>query len=457
MVKIIVGNIHSVLQTKHVELKKVLRKKYAYKIPGYQYTKQYRRGWNGEKEFFSEAGRFLTGMLYSILSDLDYAGIEYTVEDSRPSVELEDYRVSSIDLRPYQEALVEEALFEKRCIIKSPTGSGKTVILAALLKALEGKQGVIFFTRKQLVHQTHKFLKKHGIDVGVAFGDGVDIKPITLCTVQSIDKILDSHLDTAEFIIFDEVHEFAKGKVNSKVIKAFTNAHVRIGMTATVPKDPISKLTLIGGLGKVLEGNDAEELVKEGFLTEPIINIVDLPDDTEEEDSKSTYFEVYDKYIVNNDNRNKYIADLTKKISKANETSKTLIIVKNLSHAEALHKLIPGSLKLEGKDSLEDRDAGIKEFTSTGSQVIIGTTIFQTGVDIPEISHLINARGLKSEIATLQAMGRALRIHESKKLVYIYDFYDKAPYLNTHARARIRSYKSLKFRIITDNEKHQGY
>ena len=32
---------------------------------------------------------------------------------------------------------------------------------------------------------------------------------------------------------------------------------------------------------------------------------------------------------------------------------------------------------------------------------------------------------MKSEIATLQALGRALRRHDSKEVVYIYDFMDK--------------------------------
>ena len=60
----------------------------------------------------------------------------------------------------------------------------------------------------------------------------------------------------------------------------------------------------------------------------------------------------------------------------------------------------------------------------------------QTGVNIEEITHLINARGLKSEVATIQALGRALRKHESKDQVYVYDFMDNAKYLRAHSKAR---------------------
>ena len=48
---------------------------------------------------------------------------------------------------------------------------------------------------------------------------------------------------------------------------------------------------------------------------------------------------------------------------------------------------------------------------------------------------------MKSEIATLQALGRALRRHDSKECVYIYDFLDQEKYLKDHSRARKRHYE----------------
>ena len=48
---------------------------------------------------------------------------------------------------------------------------------------------------------------------------------------------------------------------------------------------------------------------------------------------------------------------------------------------------------------------------------------------------------MKSEIATIQALGRALRRHDSKEKVYIYDFLDKEKYLKEHSQARKKHYK----------------
>ena len=451
MLKIIVKNNQSFLKTENKKLLTTLKKKYSAKVPGYNYSTAYKkRGWNGEKYFFSDkTGKFGTGLLSHILEDLTYLGIEYKIEDLRESTHSEDISLPGVTLSDYQASAVKKALKAKGCIIKAPTGAGKTLILGGILKALEDKRGLVFFTKKQLLKQTYDELRGWGIDVGLAFGDGVILKPITLCTVQSIDKVIDTHLESSEFIIFDEVHEFAKGKVATKVIKSFPNAAYRIGMTATVPRDPMSRLNLISGLGSVIEEVEAKELIDEGFLTEPLIQIIPIKDTGTVEDTELSYREIYEKFVTENDTRNDMIVELAKKIQQ--KPSRTLIIVKDLKHAEILHSNIPNSFKLEGKDDLGIRKKTIDAFKDDKISVLIGTTIMQTGIDIPEITHLINARGLKSEIATLQALGRALRIHKSKNRVFIYDFFDRAPYLEKHAKERIKSYKSLGLEI--KNEK----
>ena len=169
--------------------------------------------------------------------------------------------------------------------------------------------------------------------------------------------------------------------------------------------------------------------------------MLDLPDQGSADDIGVLYRDLYEKYITDNELRNSMISTLTKTIIE--KPSKVLILVKDLKHAKTLQESIPNSYKLEGMGSLLTREKTIEAFKEREAAVIIGTTIFQTGIDIPEITHLINARGLKSEIATLQAMGRALRIHDTKKEVFIYDFLDKVLYLGAHAKKRIKSYEKL--------------
>tara|TARA_R110000851_G_scaffold301668_1_gene458326 strand:+ start:1832 stop:3172 length:1341 start_codon:yes stop_codon:yes gene_type:complete len=442
--KILVKNVNSLLKTENQQLLSVLRKKYSAKIPGARYSRAYKKGWDGSKYYITEKGVFGTGLLPFILKDLKLAEIEYEIQDEREAV-LDSYNIEipKIKYRDYQKSLIELALKKRMALIQAPTGAGKTIILAGILKALEGKTGLIFFTQKTLLLQTYDYLKSLGFDVGVAFGDGVELKPITLCTVQSIHKVVDTHLKQSEFIIFDEVHEFSKGKLTTKVVKSFPNAIYRFGMSATMPKDRMAKLNLVAYLGDIISEVDVEQLVEEGFLTPPVVTFLDMPKYNDHSLLDAGYSDIYDSHIVNNDFRN----NLIKKTCDAIDKGRILILVKNLKHLEILKSMIPGAQTLEGKDDVTTRKRAIKQFKADKRSVLIGTKILQTGIDIPEITHLVNARGLKSEIATLQALGRALRIHESKQKVYIYDFNDQVPYLKEHATARKRAYKSLKVEV----------
>jgi len=450
MIKIYISNKDAVMETDDDKLLKALSKKYRARMPGYEYAQAYKQHrWDGYKYFFNEeTGKFGAGLSKYITDDLDYLGLTYTVEDSRFTASSRPFSPPGVTLRAYQTALIDKVLERRGSIVQAPTGSGKTLVLAGILNSLSDMRGLIFFTKKQLLYQTYEYLTSLGFDVGRVCGDGTDIKPITLCTIQSVSKIIDSHVQTAEFIIFDEVHEFSMGKLTTAALKSFPFAEYRIGMTATVPKDKYKKLNLVSNLGPVLDDVSTEELMALGFLTPPTINLIKIENKLTLADMELTYPETYDKFIVFNDKRNRTVLKIIEKIQAENASSKTLILVKDLKHVKILKELYPLALTIEGADIITDRQAQIDKFVSQTHGVIIGTVVMQTGIDIPEITHYINARGLKSEIATIQAMGRSLRVHHTKTDVYIYDFLDEGPYIGQHAKKRAIMYKSHGFTVL---------
>ena len=151
--------------------------------------------------------------------------------------------------------------------------------MGGLVKALEGKKMVILFNAKQLLTQTYDFLTKAcGFDnIGLCYGEGFVSGDVMLCTVQSIERILDTHLTEAEVLMVDECHEFANGKTTLTAIRSFPNAVYRFGFTATPPSDKIPRYNLEGALGSVLEAVATADLVDEGKLTKPIIQLIDRP------------------------------------------------------------------------------------------------------------------------------------------------------------------------------------
>jgi superfamily II DNA or RNA helicase len=450
--KIKVNNLFSEIKTDNYELLLQLMDLYSIFSPGYEYTFAFKdHKWDGKKKFINKKGHIRTGLLDRLLTDLEAIGCtpEIIQEESKKS--LLDSTLKDLTYFPFQERLIEKALSKKRCVVESPTGSGKTLIMAGICQALRDKQITILFNSKQILKQTYDFFKKYTDfeEPGICFGEGfVDGNPM-LSTVQSIKNILDPYVGDSEALLIDEAHEFCKGKVTLPAMESFPKADYRYGFTATPPTDMFSLFNLEGALGPVIKDLNASELVNKGLLAEPLIQIIDVKHEelfTSVVDSCMTYKEVYKTYIVENEHRNNIIRDLVKVINDRSKPSKVLIIVKDLDHADILEKKIRDIglevYKLVGENTIVERYEVIDKFTnSKNCSILIGTKIFQTGVNIESISHFINARSLKSEQATIQALGRALRKHKSKAKVYIYDFYDHVHYLNDHSDQRISHYK----------------
>ena len=447
--KILINNLHSRIVTDNADLLEALYKLYSEKSPGYQYSAAYkRRQWDGKVHFISKNGSFRTGLLKKVLKDLEKIKCtpELEYNEEVPSIDPKNWDLKGFTYYDYQKDLIERGLEEKRGVIKSPTGSGKTLIMAGLVKALAGRKMVLLFNAKQLLTQTFDFLTKIcKIDnVGLCFGEGYIYGDIMLCTVQSIEKILDTHLEDTEILMVDECHEFANGKTTLAALRAFPKAHYRLGFTATPPSDTIPRLNLEGSLGPVWASVSTSGLVDDGKLSKPIIQLINRASTASGLDEDLSYLDVYESYIVNNESRNNIIKEIVHEIRRTTKRSRILILTKSLEHGRTLENLLSdGEVQfLQGSNSLGERYKSISDFRRCkGSSTLIGTKILQTGINIEEITHFINARGMKSEIATLQALGRALRRHKSKDKVFIYDFLDKEKYLRDHSNARKRHYE----------------
>jgi superfamily II DNA or RNA helicase len=446
-VKIRVGIIDSLIETDNPNIIKVLSDKWAFHVNGYQYTPTYKRGhWDGKKRFVSAAGKFKTGMLANILRDLNQVGCtpEVIREHGEGPKLIFKRNIKEFKLHDYQQEAIGKALVAERAIIKSPTGSGKTLIMAATLTAFPKAKITILFDERSILTQTYEYLtRKCGFkDVGINLGGDFKDGRIMLSTVQSIDKILDSHLNQSEVLMVDEVHKFCRGEMTVAAIQSFPNARYRFGFTATMPDDRIGELTLVGAFGDVIETKSTQELIAEDKLAKPIIQMLEYEDEISEQDLDSDYATIYEKFIITSEKRNGIIFSLTAKIAEANPEAKVCILVKNLEHLQTLRNAIPNSFTLEGINTIHERKQAIKNFLECDSAAfLIGTKVLQTGINIEEITHLVNARGLKDKIPTLQGLGRGMRKSVGKTSVMVYDFFDHIPYLREHSKARIRHYE----------------
>jgi len=458
--KIVMGNLTSTLVTDNPKIITALKDKYAFSVPGHEYSQAYKkRRWDGKKRYFAANGKFRTGLLSRIVKDLEKIGVEDIEWENKP--ELEEFflpEVGNFEYREYQEKAIYQCLERRRAIVDSPTGSGKTLIMAGCLAALQwgdNPKAVVLFREKGILNQTYEFFKKCGIkNLGYNSGEGYLPGQVMLSTVQSIEKIIDTHLQEAEILMVDEAHQFCKGETTIAAVESFPNASYRLAFTATPPregaKDINARMVLEGAFGPVYTTRTAEDLIKDGALAKPIIQVVDnTPVSLEDaiEDDLS-YLDTYDQYVVNCDVRNDKIKDIVSKVYQSNPQAKILILVKNLQHIENLQSRISNCYTIEGKNDIDSRYDIINKFVKDDkAATIIGTNVMQTGISIDEITHMINARGLSGEVPTLQGLGRGIRKADGKDKMYFYDFYDRIPYLENHSKQRIHHYKRLKFEV----------
>jgi superfamily II DNA or RNA helicase len=439
-----VGRLKSKIISDNPQLLNVLYDIYSIKIKGAEHSMMYKRKlWDGKKKFMTRQGEFRTGLLSIVLEDLKkidcYPDIKYTYKDSEAPVRSP---IPDITYYPFQETLIDIALNNKRCILESATGSGKTIITAGIVESLKGKKIVILFPKKHLVNQTYDFLVNvcKMDNIGINHGEAFIYGDVMLSTVQSIEKIIDSHLESTEVLIIDEVHEFSSGKTRVAVIESFPNAEYRIGLTATVPDDKEKQYNILGALGPVYKVATTSELIEGGILTKPLIQIIPIQYNNYGDFDRKPYLQVYKEFIVENTFRNNIIKDIVD-VAYKKENNRVVIIVNSVEHGRLLEKLIHASKYISGEDSLPDRYKAISDLRKGKYQCLIGTVILQTGVSIDEITHFINARGLESKIASLQALGRSLRLNEGKDKAYVYDFADSIPCLHKHYKKRLRHYK----------------
>lgn len=160
-------------------------------------------------------------------------------------------------LWPHQQRAIDDtlqavAVGDRRVLLTSPTGGGKTRIMCELIERWTdaGLKTVLYTNRKLLVEQLSADLGAHGIGHGVRASGHEDERefPVQVSSIQTeharVHKKQTWHLHGADRVIVDEAH-IQKGDVAKKILDAhYTDGAAIVGFTAT-PLD-------LGGLYQTL-------------------------------------------------------------------------------------------------------------------------------------------------------------------------------------------------------------
>ena len=432
-----------------------------------------RREWDGKSHLAKQRGKcitFPTGLFSKIRDILKEQNINSTIIDERNSVVLSNsYTLNDkYKLRDYQEFSVNKSCECQRGIIQVGTGGGKNIISVGIMSKTGLIPTIFYVLSKDLLLQAKEEfedkIRKNGqkINIGMVGAGECDIQDITVMTIQTAvrafgkrfvasddDEYEDDKTDiaikkqeicdfvrSAKLVFVDECHH-APSDIVRDIMNESKDAKYRFGLSASPWRDDGNDMLIEAQFGRKIVKITSSYLIKNNYLVKPKIYFKRIKSISKK---FHTYKNVYENFIVRNDDRNSYIANTANEF--ANKGKPTLILVKWIEHGKEIQKFLPNSVMITGEDSLSKRKNAIDKMRSKEQLITIATSLADEGIDILPLECGILAGSGKSSVKALQRVGRFLRPYPGKEGATIVDFYDNAKYLEDHSKRRKKIYKT---------------
>ena len=446
-------------------IRKELSEFFKFKVPGAEFIPAVRkRFWDGYIRLFNLNTNKIYLGLYDYLEEFceerNYSIEGYEKDTDIFTIERFEEIVKDIplELRDYQKEAVAFAAHNQKCILVSPTASGKSLMIYSLIRynfLKKNKKALVIVPTTSLVEQMTKDFQDYGFkgDIAKIYGGdkGADA-PIVVTTWQSMMRMPKDFGNQFGMVIGDEAHLFA-AKSLTKIMESLTDVKYKIGTTGTLQETKTHKLQLEGMFGPAHFVTTSKELMDEGTLANLKIKCLVLAysDNERKLVSKMSYQEEMD-WIVRNETRNKFINNLVKDMN-----GNTLVLFQFVEkHGRPLYEQIE-KLKRKtffvfgGTDAI-DREK-VREIVEKEKDAIIVASFgtFSTGINIKRLHNIVFASPSKSRIRNLQSIGRGLRKSKDKSEVELYDIADDLSwkknmnYTLNHFSERINIYSTENF------------
>ena len=374
-----------------------------------------------------------------------------------------------IMLRDYQIEICEkvnEAFKAHRSVMmQMPTGTGKTVVLASLVKQYLNRDAdcavLIVAHRIELIEQTGAFLSHFGIDYGVIAGGKwpTTFKRVMVASVQTLSKNLDIDL-APSLVVIDEAHH-ALAKTYQMLWTAWPEAKF-LGLTATpyrMSGDGFTDLFEV-----LVDSWSVKQFIADGWLS-PYDYYSIRPDSEEQQEIDSLKKRGADGDFQMKELREKL--DVRPSIERLFESferfafdKKGIIYAIDIAHAEhiaeyyrlqgvnavaissktptaerqrllALFKSNNLNREFDKNDNRDNtnnfNNGAVSHCTSyehdsaSSIQILVSVDLFSEGFDCPDVEFIQMARPTLSLAKYLQMVGRGLRPCKGKQCCMIID------------------------------------
>ena len=331
-----------------------------------------------------------------------------------------------MELRDYQKDIIAKTRSNMRHgvranLIQSPTGSGKTLLTAHMLKTAAEKGMASWFVvhRRELIKQSRDAFDGEGVKHGIiaANMDVAKTALIQIASVQTLARRFHKYR-VPSLIVWDECHHIAANSW-AKIFNSFPNAF-HIGLTATPERMDGT------GLGKwfraMIEGPSVAWLIKNGYLAPYKLFAPGNIDLTGVRTRMGDYVGSELTSIVD---RPSITGDAIKHYVKHASGRRAVVFCASIAHSKHVtQQFNDAGIVAEHVDGETDsslRDQSIRRFKDGTTRILSNVELFGEGFDVPCIEAVVLLRPTKSLGLFLQQVGRSLRPSPGKQHAIILD------------------------------------
>lgn len=336
---------------------------------------------------------------------------------------------SQAGLRPYQADLIARVMAAisagtRRILIVAPTGSGKTVIAAALVHAMGRPRTLFLAHRWELIDQASGKLHAAGIDHGIIqagfparMAERVQVASVPTLHRRAIasDRM---EMPPAALVLVDEAHHVT-ARTYRQIIEACPNATI-IGLTATPCRGDGRGLG--GEFNVLIEAPQVPELIASGFLVGTRLYAPTVPDLRGVHTRAGDYI---GSELAERVDKPELVGDVVEHWLRLAGRKPTIVFAVNVAHSQNLRDAFRRSgvlaEHLDGSTPADERRAILAKLKSGVVDVVTNCAVLTEGFDAPDVGCIVLARPTRSLGLFRQMVGRGLRPAPGKSEALIID------------------------------------
>jgi superfamily II DNA or RNA helicase len=424
-----------------------LNEHFSFYAKNYKFHPLYKnKMWNGKIHLFNVNKRKIYLGLWSHIIEFaeqrDYDVVMdpdiYDEQDISKEEISEFLKILKLPHEPRENQLnaIHHCIQNNRCVLLSPTSSGKSMVLYSLIRWYDLKTLLIVPTQNLVLQMFNDFKDYSSKDSTFNVDENCHIimagkeknnpnSQVYISTWQSVVNMSKEYFDQFGLVIVDEAHG-AKAKSLTSIMEKCTDCLYKFGATGTLDDSETHEMVLTGLFGRIFEADKTINMMNRNQVSNLNIKCAILKyDDPTCKENKGLKYADEIKFITSHEKRNQLICKIAEE-----QKDTTLVLFQYLEHGKYLYEHLKKISKkpvyyIAGNVNSDDREL-VRQTAEAqpGSIIVASMGTYSTGVNLRNLYTVIFASPSKAKIKILQSIGRVLRLGDRSNNVTLIDVVD---------------------------------